>query len=167
VPAIPNPYTSGCRIVAGDPRSSCRCFALCAVGHPPADRYVVDFDQNDRYPFNLFPKRTLFQFTGVSPVFCIFHPMPGQGIPGPPVDFFLWRTVAAGLPGPWDWMLRIVDTPSCIATQLRWTVLNGVCCQDEYPSGVTSWAFTLCASVPPLPDVNIWPVRFDFEVADL
>ena len=167
MPAIANPYANGCRINAGDPRSWCECFGLCAVGHPPALKYVVDFDQNTNNPYNNVPRRTLFERVTVGGVICIWEPVAGQGVPGFPFKYFLRKGFNPSDPTLWVWTLRIENPPGCISTEIVWNPPGQICCQDEYANLAASWVFFLCSSTPPFPDVNVWPVPFDFELADL
>ena len=167
MPAIPSPYPSGCRIVANDPRSYCECFGNCALGHPPALKYVIDSRPNVAYPYTRIPNRTLFTRVVVSTQDCEWQPEPFQGIPPFPFMFRLFKFTDPFPPNEIRWKVRIEDPPGCVATEIQWAAPDGLCCQDEFANGTGSWVDFACPSGTPRPDVNVWPVPFDFVVDDL
>lgn len=66
------------------------------------------------------------------------------------------------------WELRFKDVPNCLATNSIMTDALGQCCIDLHWDIFDVWFGTLCFFGPgPSPDIDVWPVRFDFEETDL
>ena len=164
--AIPSPYLSGCKIRRNDPRSYCTCYGGCKSDYPPPDQWVVNVQPTTKSPFSGFVGRRILHSTATGIDTCVWatdlgdYPRPGA---------ICRLTKELTLPdGFLRWRLDFVGGFLCALASSFKTDAFGNCCVDLHWGILDTWFGTACAFGPGInPDIDLWPVPFDFEDADL
>ena len=163
---IPSPYPSGCKIARFGTRSYCSCAAGCLSEYPPPQKFVLNVQPTSKYPWSLFVGRRVMDGDLSPPVTCNWV---NHGDPDPVTRSK--ATLLKGIESPsgaLTWRLSFDNLPACIGVAS--TLVDGTndCCTDLYYGLAVIWFSTLCFVGPgPNPEIDLWPVAFDFTESDL
>jgi len=166
VAPIPSPYPTGCPLPAGDPRSYCSCAVGCNSNYPPPDRWVVNVQPTTRHPWSEFVGRSLLRSKNRASSTCDWESRVGSH-PWPFENIRLFKDLQA--PGNFlRWKLRFQNLKFCLTIDSFLIDAFNDCCTDLHWDVSSTWFSTLCAIGPGVdPDIDVWPVRFDFEEEDI
>ncbi len=163
---IPSPYLSGCKIRHNDVRSFCTCAGGCKSDYPPPARWVVNVQPTSKHPWSRFVGRHILFQELVAPVACTWKSLVGSH--DDPFEFIRLAKELEAPSGNLLWRLSFNNIPACLTTTSFQVDGLGRCCVDLHWGILNTWFSTLCVVGPgPNPDIDVWPVAFDFEVADL
>ncbi len=166
MPAIPNPYVEGCKIVHGDTRSYCTCYTGCKGEYPPPAKWVMNVQPTSKYPFSLYVGRRIMTGNLMGPITCEWI---NSSDPNPHTrnEARLQKFIAPPA-GDLNWLLGFLGAPLCFRIEGNLFDGNNECCKDLFWGLGVIWFTMLCLPGPgPNPAIDMWPVRFDFTEADL